>query len=140
MKYAKEYYEVEVRVPVYVAVPDEFEDSGRVTRFIDGWCGINSWDFPVDDIDDLVKKSIPSAEAYYINFIESGGLYDERPDNALIYDLRKLAPQDDVERYFLSSELDHAFDKAAQAADIRDADALIALAKKVQELNEKLND
>ena len=140
MKYAKEMYEVSFQLPVYIAVPDQFTDDEDVATLVEEYGGMNCWDFPCTDVETSIKQEFPCAEDIIVDVRESAGLDDKLPKGAFVYDFKDFVSTDDVDKFFLEAELDMTFDKASQAADGRDAYALIALSKKILELAEKLND
>lgn len=140
MKFAKECYEVTINLPVYIAVPDLFDDDEDVVELVEECGDANCWDFPETDIVTSVEQEFPCNDGINVDVIRIDGLYDEVPKGAFVYDLKDLVPSDDVDKFFLNMELERAFDDASQAADVRDTDALIALAEKIQALAKKMND
>lgn len=139
MKYAKEMYDVSFKLPVYIAVPDQFTDDEDVATLVEECGDSDCWEFPCEDVEVTVEKAFPCAEGVIVDIRESAGLHDELPKGALVYDLKYLVSSNDVDRFFLNMELEYAFDHASQAADARDADALIKLAERIQKLAEKMN-
>lgn len=141
MKHMKTSYSVSLNYPVYIQVPDSFDDPEDVATLIeDELRGPRGWDFGEDAVYKVVESALPFAEEVQIDVNDLDLLTDDAPRGAIVYDLEELVPKPAIKNFLIGKSIDELAQAAGDAAYSGDITKLLQVVAEIQKLHETMDE